>query len=151
MELYLLAVRLEDSCSTHQVSAFLDWLNLAQHCSDFFQIQTTSAWRRSQRPRFQRLTSRNRTLSVRRWKEKASWLMFCSESTFATSVGWKLNHAKSKFCRLGFRCLFLGHLLRPFSVGYIKGYKRCSVLLITLQGVRELGLEDAIPHHIRVA
>ena len=58
---------------------------------------------------------------------------------------------KSTFQRLSFHVWNLGHLLRPFSVGYIKGYKRCSVLLIILQGVRELGLEDQIPHTIRVA
>lgn len=89
MELYLFAVWLKErvACSAHQVSALLDWLNLARHCSDFLPIQITSAWRRLRRRRFLTLTSRNRTLSVQHWKEKASWLMFCSASTCATSVG----------------------------------------------------------------
>ena len=43
------------------------------------------------------------------------------------------------------------NLLRPFSVGYIKGYKRCSIMLLTLQGIRELELEADIPQSIRVA
>ena len=42
-------------------------------------------------------------------------------------------------------------LLRPFSVGYIKGYKRCVVLLILLQGIKELNLESDVPHNIRAA
>ena len=42
-------------------------------------------------------------------------------------------------------------LLRPFSVGYIKGYKRCSVLLLLLQGIKELNLESDVPHNVRAA
>lgn len=42
-----------------------------------------------------------------------------------------------------------GHLLRPFSIAYVKGYKRCLVLLTILQGVRELNLEDVVPQRIR--
>lgn len=45
----------------------------------------------------------------------------------------------------------LGDLLRPFSVAYIKGYKRASMLLITLQGILELKLEDHIPSRVRVS
>lgn len=44
-----------------------------------------------------------------------------------------------------------GNLLRPFSIGYIKGYKRCTALLILLQGIRELNLEDRVPQTIRVS
>lgn len=44
-----------------------------------------------------------------------------------------------------------GHLLRPFSIGYIKGYKRCSVLLIVLEGLKELGCDTEVPHSIRVS
>ena len=43
------------------------------------------------------------------------------------------------------------NLIRPFSVGYIKGYKRCSVMLVTLQGIKELGLADQISQHIRAS
>ncbi|CAE7336876.1 unnamed protein product [Symbiodinium sp. CCMP2592] len=42
-------------------------------------------------------------------------------------------------------------LLRPFSIAYIKGWKRAVSLLILLAGVRELGLEDQIPHHVRAS
>lgn len=43
-----------------------------------------------------------------------------------------------------------GHLLPPFSVGYVKGWKRCVVLLIVLQSIRELNLQDEIAHEIKV-
>ena len=43
------------------------------------------------------------------------------------------------------------NLLRPFSVGYIKGYKRCSILLVTLDGIRELKLEGEIRQDVRAA
>ena len=42
-----------------------------------------------------------------------------------------------------------GNLLPPFSVAYTKGFKRCTVLLITLQGIRELNLAEEVPHHIK--
>ncbi|CAK9050867.1 unnamed protein product [Durusdinium trenchii] len=42
-----------------------------------------------------------------------------------------------------------GHLLPPFSVGYVKGWKRCVVLLIVLQSIRELNLQDEIAHEIK--
>ncbi|CAK9077452.1 unnamed protein product, partial [Durusdinium trenchii] len=42
-------------------------------------------------------------------------------------------------------------LLRPFSVAYVKGWKRAVALLITLQGIRELSLEDSIDHFLRVS
>ena len=41
-------------------------------------------------------------------------------------------------------------LLRPFSLAYIKGWKRSVALLITLQGIRELQLDQNIEHFIRV-
>lgn len=44
-----------------------------------------------------------------------------------------------------------GHLLRPFSVAYTKGYKRCLILLLTIQGIRELNLADSVPSFVRVA
>lgn len=34
-------------------------------------------------------------------------------------------------------------------MAYTKGYKRCSVLLITLQGIKELSLQDHVPARIR--
>lgn len=42
------------------------------------------------------------------------------------------------------------NLLRPFSVGYIKGYKRCSLLLVVLDGIKTLQLEAEIPRRICV-
>lgn len=43
-----------------------------------------------------------------------------------------------------------GALLPPFSVGYCKGWKRGVMALICLQAVKEFGLADRIPHHVRV-
>ena len=37
-----------------------------------------------------------------------------------------------------------------FSAGYVKGWKRAVMLLITAHGVKELGLGDHIPHSIKV-
>lgn len=42
-----------------------------------------------------------------------------------------------------------GHMVPPFSVGYIKGWKRSLVLLLCLQGIRELSLESDIAHSIK--
>lgn len=42
-----------------------------------------------------------------------------------------------------------GFLVRPFSIGYIKGWKRSVSLLIVLQGLRELQLGDQLEHHVR--
>ncbi|CAE7294563.1 unnamed protein product, partial [Symbiodinium sp. CCMP2592] len=41
-------------------------------------------------------------------------------------------------------------LLPPFSVGYVKGWKRAVCLILALCGIRVLGLEAEVPHHIRV-
>ena len=43
-----------------------------------------------------------------------------------------------------------GALLPPFSVGYCKGWKRGVMALICLQAVKEFGLADRVPHHVRV-
>ena len=40
--------------------------------------------------------------------------------------------------------------MRPWSIGYIKGWKRSLSLLVALQGIKECGLESDIPHRIRV-
>ena len=48
-----------------------------------------------------------------------------------------------------FKLLAGGSLLPPFSVGYCKGWKRSVMALIVLQGIRELGLTDAIQHRIK--
>lgn len=42
-----------------------------------------------------------------------------------------------------------GGLLPPFSCAYIKGWKRGVILLIALQGIRELKLADQIEHWIK--
>ena len=44
-----------------------------------------------------------------------------------------------------------GALLPPFSVGYVKGWKRATMALIVLQAVKELGLADQVPHHVKVS
>ena len=44
-----------------------------------------------------------------------------------------------------------GALLRPFSVGYIKGWRRSLVLLMAIQAVRELELEAQLEHRILVS
>ncbi|CAE7389031.1 unnamed protein product [Symbiodinium sp. CCMP2592] len=41
-------------------------------------------------------------------------------------------------------------LLPPFSVGYVKGWKRAVCLILALCGIRVLGLEAEVPHRIRV-
>ena len=38
-----------------------------------------------------------------------------------------------------------GCMLRPFSVAYVKGYRRSLTMLIVVQGIRELGIE---PHEL---
>ena len=43
-------------------------------------------------------------------------------------------------------------LLPPFSVGYIKGWRRSLMLLVTLAGIRELEIQpEMIGHEILVA
>ena len=42
-----------------------------------------------------------------------------------------------------------GALLPPFSIGYCKGWKRSIILLLCLQAVRELNLQDQVPHRIK--
>ena len=42
------------------------------------------------------------------------------------------------------------HLLPPFSLGYLKGWKRSLGLLLSLAAIRELNLEHSISHHIKV-
>lgn len=62
-------------------------------------------------------------------------------------------HHESCQCFASFVTVYLseGHLLRPFSVAYTKGYKRCLILLVTIQGIRELELADSVPSFVRVA
>ena len=42
-----------------------------------------------------------------------------------------------------------GHLLAPFSVGYVKGWKRSVSLLVVLAAVRKLDLGEQIPHNVK--
>ena len=44
-----------------------------------------------------------------------------------------------------------GALLPPFSVGYVKGWKRATMALIVLQAVKELELADQVPHYVKVS
>ena len=43
------------------------------------------------------------------------------------------------------------HLLPPFSLGYLKGYRRCLCLLTALAAIRELNLEADIPSHVKAS
>ena len=40
-------------------------------------------------------------------------------------------------------------LIPPFSLGYLKGYRRSLSLLTILAGIRELGLEAEVPSHVK--
>ena len=42
-------------------------------------------------------------------------------------------------------------LIRPFSLAYVKGWKRSVALLICLAGIRDLKLEAEISHEVRVS
>lgn len=44
-----------------------------------------------------------------------------------------------------------GALLPPFSIGYVKGWKRATMALIVLQCIRELQLEEQVPHRVKVS
>lgn len=42
-----------------------------------------------------------------------------------------------------------GHLLSPFSIGYVKGWKRSVCLLVVLSIVRKLEIGASIPSNIK--
>jgi hypothetical protein len=42
-----------------------------------------------------------------------------------------------------------GHLLSPFSIGYVKGWKRSVCLLVVLAIVRKLEIGASIPSNIK--
>lgn len=42
-----------------------------------------------------------------------------------------------------------GGLLPPFSTAYVKGWKRGTMLLTTLEAIRVLNLEESIEHWIK--
>lgn len=67
------------------------------------------------------------------------------ENHFSVNLCFSPSH----FLSLSLSTRFPGDLLGPFSVGYIKGFKRCAMLLVTLQGIRELGLEDSVASRVR--
>ena len=41
------------------------------------------------------------------------------------------------------------HLVVPFSLAYLKGWKRCLALLFSLGAIRELGLDGQIVNHLK--
>lgn len=41
------------------------------------------------------------------------------------------------------------HLVVPFSLAFLKGWKRCLALLFSLGAIRELGLEGQIVNHLK--
>lgn len=80
----------------------------------------------------------------------------CLGSMFSSSK----QHAKAKvsfqpvpiaLCAVRFGQL-PGQLLRPFSIGYVKGWRRSVAALIVMQGFKELDIDlDTLPRPIRVS
>ncbi|CAK9085882.1 FO synthase subunit 1 [Durusdinium trenchii] len=54
----------------------------------------------------------------------------------------------SKWCELA---SLDGHLLPPFSIGYVKGWKRSVMLLVCLHGIRELAFEGELGHALKAS
>ena len=85
------------------------------------------------------------------WSLEVAWAQCSQAQNNMQRQRFRFQPVPIALCAVRFGQL-PGQLLRPFSIGYVKGWRRSVAALIVMQGFKELDIDlDTLPRPIRVS